>query len=89
MKLFTVAFLFLFSFTMIANAQVQSRGGFAAVPAPGQPTAPGAVTPQPVAPQPPGAARPTTPTQTTQQQQQQEQRKGTGAPRTVAPYEVA
>jgi len=73
MKLFTVAFLFLFSFTMIANAQVQSRGGFAAVPAPGQPTAPGAVTPQPVAPQPPGAARPTTPTQTTQQQQQQEQ----------------
>jgi len=73
MKIFTVAFLFLFSFTMIANAQVQSRGGFAAVPAPGQPTAPGAVTPQPVAPQPPGAARPTTPTQTTQQQQQQEQ----------------
>ncbi len=74
MKIFTVAFLFLFSFTMIANAQVQSRGGFAAVPAPGQPTAPGAVTPQPVAPQPPGAARPTTPTQTPQQQQQEQLR---------------
>jgi cell division septation protein DedD len=73
MKIFTVAFLLLFSFTMVANAQVQSRGGFAAVPAPGQPTAPGAVTPQPVAPQPPGVARPTTPTQSTQQQQQQQQ----------------
>lgn len=74
MKIFTVAWLFLFSFTMIANAQAQSRGVFAAAAAPGQPPAPAAVTPPPVTPQPPGVARPTTPTQPTVQQQQEQLR---------------
>ena len=71
MKIFAAVFLLLLGISDLANAQTQSRGGFAAVPAPGQPAQPAAVTPQPVTPQPPGVARPTTPTQPTQQPQEQ------------------
>jgi Flp pilus assembly secretin CpaC len=72
MKTFTAILVCLFIVAGLASAQNQPRnGGFAAVPAPGQPSAPGAVTPQPTTPLPPGVARPTTPTQATPQQQEQ------------------
>ena len=72
MKTFTAILVCLFIVASLASAQNQPRnGGFAAVPTPGQPAAPGAVTPQPTTPLPPGVARPTTPTQPTQQQQEQ------------------
>lgn len=72
MKTFTAILVCLFIVASLASAQNQPRnGGFAAVPAPAQPSAPGAVAPQPTTPLPPGVARPTTPTQATPQQQEQ------------------
>jgi len=78
MKTFTAIFVCLFFISGLSVAQNQPRsGGFAAVPAPGQPTVPGAVTPTPappLTPQPPGVARPTTPTAPAGQPQQEQLR---------------
>jgi cell division septation protein DedD len=73
-KLLSIALIGIWVCSGAATAHAQSRGGFAVVPAPGQPTVPAPVTPPAtVAPQPPLVPRPTPPTAQQQQQQQQEQ----------------
>jgi len=70
MKTLSAIVVCLFIVSGLASAQNQPRsGGFAAVPIPGQPPAPAAVTPQL-----PGVARPTAPTLPTSQQQQEQMR---------------